>query len=574
MGEYRTTTISDIIKEYVNRNTFLPAIQREYVWSTYQIEKLFDSLMCNYPISSFLFWKIREEKKKDWIAYEFIKDFDTADRHNKEANLDGINSDINFVLDGQQRMTSLMIGLRGSYRFFYYSWHKQNLYLNLFKSIDTQNDNPEELTYEFKFRDDENPDKGCENSQFWYKVGEILNDEEAEDAKERIEPLLSNYSPEQRKNALKLIDKLHSTIHTKKCISFYEEARIDDYDKIVEIFIRTNTGGVKLEYSDILLSTATAKWRHLNAREEINSFTDDINKIGTGYSFGKDFVMKAAMYLTEGLPIQYKVSSFTKENLEKIEDNWENIKKSIESTIKLIANFGFINKNITSTLALLPITLYLKNKQSTKFLTSSAKTDVIDKQNIQKWLIFAFLRNAFSVSSDNTLKMTQEVFYQTNDYSHFPVTELNRRLQIDTIFSNESIEQLLFTKYGTKYSFLILSLLYADRDWMDKKYNEDHIFPKTEFSEAKLRKRGYSADKIADYLKYYNTIYNLELLEESENKSKNDLGFEQYITTRDSLFRERHLIPDLQNYNFDSFLDFIEKRKKLLIDKIQNFSFL
>ena len=107
MGEYRTTTISDIIKEYVNRNTFLPAIQREYVWNTYQIEKLFDSLMCNYPISSFLFWKIREEKKKNWIAYEFIKDYDAEDKHNKEANLDGVNSDINFVLDGQQRMTSL-----------------------------------------------------------------------------------------------------------------------------------------------------------------------------------------------------------------------------------------------------------------------------------------------------------------------------------------------------------------------------------------------------------------------------------------------------------------------------------
>ncbi|MCB5659014.1 DUF262 domain-containing protein, partial [Bacteroides fragilis] len=63
--------------------------------------------------------------------------------------------------------------------------------------------------------------------------------------------------------------------------------------------------GQKLEYSDILLSTATAKWRNLNAREEINEFTDEINKIGTGYNFGKDFVMKGAMYLTENLPIQY-----------------------------------------------------------------------------------------------------------------------------------------------------------------------------------------------------------------------------------------------------------------------------
>ena len=59
----------------------------------------------------------------------------------------------------------------------------------------------------------------------------------------------------------------------------------DDYDKVLEIFVRTNTGGKKLEYSDILLSTATAKWRKLNAREEINNFTGEIEKIGNGYSF-------------------------------------------------------------------------------------------------------------------------------------------------------------------------------------------------------------------------------------------------------------------------------------------------
>ena len=45
MAEYRCATISDVITEMVNRTTYLPAIQREYVWSTYQIEKLFDSLI-------------------------------------------------------------------------------------------------------------------------------------------------------------------------------------------------------------------------------------------------------------------------------------------------------------------------------------------------------------------------------------------------------------------------------------------------------------------------------------------------------------------------------------------------
>lgn len=108
-GQYITATISDIIDNYVNNNTFLPAIQREFVWDTDQICKLFDSLMCGYPISSFLFWKIREEDKKKWVAYEFLRDVDKQDIHNKEANLDGVNKDIYLVLDGQQRMTSTSV---------------------------------------------------------------------------------------------------------------------------------------------------------------------------------------------------------------------------------------------------------------------------------------------------------------------------------------------------------------------------------------------------------------------------------------------------------------------------------
>lgn len=89
---YIPKTISEVVQDYLNRHTFLPAIQREYVWGTYDIEKLFDSIMGDYPISTFLFWKIREEKKHEWTAYEFIRDFDKENPHNKEASLKGIKT--------------------------------------------------------------------------------------------------------------------------------------------------------------------------------------------------------------------------------------------------------------------------------------------------------------------------------------------------------------------------------------------------------------------------------------------------------------------------------------------------
>jgi uncharacterized protein with ParB-like and HNH nuclease domain len=76
---YESRCIRDIIVDGINRDIFLPAIQREYVWDTTMIERLFDSIMGDYPISSFLFWKIKEENKKDWITYEFIKEFNSQD---------------------------------------------------------------------------------------------------------------------------------------------------------------------------------------------------------------------------------------------------------------------------------------------------------------------------------------------------------------------------------------------------------------------------------------------------------------------------------------------------------------
>lgn len=565
---YLNTTIRDLITEKIGRNTFLPAIQREYVWSPYQVEKLFDSLMCGYPISSFLFWRIREENKKDWISYEFIRDFNAEAPHNSETNLDGVNQDIFLVLDGQQRITSLNIGLRGSYRYFYRRWRKTRLYLNLLWNHN--NDNPEELTYQFLFKEDDQPLPRTDYAQYWYRVGDILNFEDAEDAKDAIENKLIGFSEDEQKRAKRLIGKLHSVVNVSKIINYYEE-KSDNYDKVLEIFIRTNTGGQKLEYSDILLSTATAKWRNLNAREEINSFTDEINKIGVGYNFGKDFVMKGAMYLTEDLPIQYKLSSFTQSNLEKIEDHWDATKEAIRNTISLISRYGFSDKNLVTKLALLPIAQYLRNIGSKNYVSSSKVDDVKDQNNIQKWLIFIILKNGLGGSSDT--KLTQMRRIVDMKYDKFPFAEINREMLIESSFNDMELDSFLQTNYGTRYSYLILSLLYPGRDWKDKIFHEDHIFPQTEFQRKKLKARGYDDEKIEKYLACYNSIANLELLDESENKIKNAKPFEEWLSDRDDNFRTRHNIPLMENYDFVHFLDFIDKRKILLLNCLKQIAF-
>lgn len=567
---YIPKTISEVTSEYLNRTTFLPAIQREFVWGTYGIEKLFDSIMGDFPISTFLFWKIKEENKKEWTSYEFIREYDQETPHNKEASVTGINQDIYLVLDGQQRLTSLFIGLKGSYRYFYYRWTKCKLYLNIFKAP-IKSDNPEEFTYQFQFRENDIANPKDPNPQYWYLVGDILNFDDAEDSKKEIKERLKDFTDDQKDIANSHIGRLHSRIHTSRLLNYYEE-KSQDYDKVVEAFIRANTGGVKLEYSDILLSTATAKWVNLNAREEIHSFTDNINAIGSGYSFGKDFVLKGCLYLTDDLPIQYKVKNFTRTNLEKIENNWDNITDNIEMTVQLMHKFGFNDKSLVAKIALLPISFYLGKLKPKNFIDSTDKNDVRNQNIIQKWLIITLLKNAFGGSSDTILKNLQETINAQTDFSFFPYEALNKRLNIEATFNDTEIENLLATNYSTKYSYLILSLLYPDRDWKGKKFHEDHIFPKSEFTAAKLKARGYDTDRILEYQKHFNSIGNLQLLTDSENLEKSAEDFETWFSTRDSNFKDRNTIPTISTYNFDNFLEFISERKKLLVQKLKAFT--
>src|SRR4030066_901116 len=103
--EYIPIRVSDIIRQ-VNRDIYLPAIQRELVWGQDRIEKLFDSIMADYPIGSFLFWQLEQKNKDEWPVYEFIRDFNKETPHNPPANMAGIAKDLKLSFGGPQKIYS------------------------------------------------------------------------------------------------------------------------------------------------------------------------------------------------------------------------------------------------------------------------------------------------------------------------------------------------------------------------------------------------------------------------------------------------------------------------------------
>ena len=108
-------TIKEAIDK-INRNEYLlPSIQREYEWTQKQVVELFDSLMKEYPINSFLFWKVDRNIVSEYVFYEFIKDYNEFDNNKtKLHNVTG-QQEVIAILDGQQRLSSLFIALKGSY---------------------------------------------------------------------------------------------------------------------------------------------------------------------------------------------------------------------------------------------------------------------------------------------------------------------------------------------------------------------------------------------------------------------------------------------------------------------------
>jgi Protein of unknown function DUF262 len=564
--EYRPVRIKDVVAG-INKDYFLPAIQREFVWEPDQIERLFDSIMGDYPIGSFLFWKVDQKNKEQWTTFEFIRQFDKENPINPEANVKGIARDIYLILDGQQRITSLYIGLKGSYRFHYYKWQTRRLFLNLLKRPVANEDNPQELIYQFSFRES----SACHaDHELWYEVGRILDFEEAEDAKADIKALVVLLSEADKENANKIIGKLHNKIHTITTINYYEE-RSQDYDKVLTIFVRANSAGTPLEYSDLLLSTATAKWEKLDARQEITELRASLNELGPGegYNFGKDFVLKASLYLTEDLPIQYKVKNFTRSNLHKIEENWDNVKTYLATTVRLVAKFGYLWENIVAELGLLPIAFWLMKRGEEFFDKSSRKEDVAVQAAIKKWLTVALLKNAFGGSSDTTLKSLREALLKTNSNAEFPTRALNASLGIEPSLSETEIENHLKRQYRGKYTYLVLSLLYPDRDWKDTTFHQDHIFPASEFATRALRKHGYDDEKIHRYQSVFNTVVNLELLTDTENFSKNATPFQDWILSRDGGFKGRHLIPPMKSYDLEAYDEFVDSRRKLLVARFK-----
>ena len=122
----------------------------------------------------------------------------------------------------------------------------------------------------------------------------------------------------QLNHAFETLDSLYKAVHLTPSINFYEEEN-QSIERVLTIFIRTNSGGTELSYSDLLLSIAIAQWSTLDARKEIHNLVDELNQVRNGFGITKDFVLKAGLMLTDIASVGFKVENFTHENMARLE---------------------------------------------------------------------------------------------------------------------------------------------------------------------------------------------------------------------------------------------------------------
>jgi hypothetical protein len=490
------------------------------------------------------------------------------------------HTDFIAVLDGQQRLTALHIGLVGTYAYKRPRvWWDDNevalptrkLYLNVIGEAPEDDDEVGRL-YEFKFLTDE---EYTSNTQKWFRIGRILELSGAFELNQMLK--LEKYQDSEF--AARALSKLHSVIHTERVINYYLITQSNP-DRALNIFVRVNSGGEPLSLSDMLMSTVIANWNK-DARQEIFGLVDEIK--GMGFFINKDFVLKGCLYLYSS-DIRYKVSNFSAEQVRPYEENWESIRASIVTLFQLIRDSGYNESTLTSKNALLPILYWIHHKGLAAGITSQVSLRE-ERATIGRWLHLMLLKRIFGGSADTILAAIRRAFVGSDfgrifvkpELSVFPYAAIGEILKSqgkDPQVTAEFIDALLYTQYEELASFTILALLAPHLDYKNGNFHKDHLHPASAFrTKSELVSSGVRSDDLDFYRdgKNWNSILNLSFLDANENQSKQHQNLAHWVAMEakrqqisEAKFCSDRLIPDPSLLAFDKFRDFISKRQRLL----------
>lgn len=575
MGYLPEITIADAIRRIQRGDLILPAIQREYVWKPGQVMGLFDSLMRGYPVGGFLSWKVEPETASRFRFYGFMKDFSAFNnRHNPDADPVAGQS-VTAVLDGQQRLTSFNIGLRGSYAYklprawsnLAGSYPARRLYLNVLGEAEA---NEAGLRYDFRFLTDAQlAAASTDTERHWFPVQRVFETEKMS----QLWAATAQAGLANQEKAVEILSQLWESIHTTPTVKFFEETE-QDIDRVLDIFIRVNSAGTVLSYSDLLLSIATAQWKERDARAAIHGLVDDLNSTGAGFTFTQDIVLKSGLVLAGISDVGFKVKNFTADTMATLDQQWDSIADSLRTAAGLLADFGLSSATLSANSVLIPVAFYVHHRGLNQAYRE-AVVHTADRETLRRWTLRSLIvPGIWGAGLDTLLRDLRQTIADHGSHQ-FPAAEIERRMAQrgkSLALSAEQVEEILDLGYGKARTFAVLAVLFPHVNTRNV-HHVDHLYPQALLSRKALKDAGLDSDDIGRLQAMRDLLPNLQLLEMSVNISKSaspPAAWAESLypsTEARQAYLERNEVPWLPS-SPSEFEEFFTERRKALERRI------
>jgi uncharacterized protein with ParB-like and HNH nuclease domain len=529
--------ISTILDKIDENQLFIPAFQREYVWKRDDAKELIDSLIKEYPTGTMLMWETANPPE-----------LKGPHRYNEKQGA------VRLLLDGQQRITTLYMLMRGQIP-PYYTAHDitidtRGLYVNL-ETL--------ELSYYMKTKMENNPLWQNITDIFQRKVrarnvireleakGEMVDSQREDlidDNVSKVESILSREFPEQ-------------TIPVKASIR-----------EAIDIFYKVNASGVALTDAELALAQISGYWPQ--ARDEFKAKLAALEK--EGFVFKLDFIV----YVLLGC-LYHMGSDMRKlhgeENKEKLKEAWDQLDKQVlDYAINLLRNNAYVDHSheINSPYALVPIIVYCFDKNGTHLNDAEIRKMV-------KWFYYSQIRSRY-VSQlpqklDRDLRTLIESKQPFDDLLQV-IAEENRLEIMPIEFVGHAPQHPLFSMvrwYLKSRGAVCFTTGMSLRRNMGSKYQleRDHIFPY-----SRLKKAGYDKENRIKY-SLAQEFTNRAILTQVANRGKSDMNAADYLANVKKKFPkalELQCIPtDESLWQIDNYEHFLEARRELLAKHLNAF---
>ena len=524
--ELNTTSLK--IDKLINRiddgEIKIPAFQRGYVWKQNQVIELLESLVTQYPVGSILLWEANEKEKLR--STRNIAGYIIPDK--------GDNWPVNYVLDGQQRLSSI--------------------YAVLSENIEQE-----------KASEKYNPNLDIFEIYYDFSKKTFVPKSEVNNTSKSIVLLRNIIDPIKLVDELSKLDKSYHTDAKKLSSIFlnYEVPVVQIKNRTKEevgvIFERINNTGTKLNTLDLMTAWTWTEDFHL--MDAIDDLLEELEE----KSFGS-IDAKLMLQIISGIIIgSTKTENVLRLTGERVRDNWDNIKESIKAAV------DFLYTEIScSSIEFLPFHQQLV--PLSRFYSSSKRVNA-DQVSILKQY---FWRSAFSdrystgrttAKMDDDIEFINKVIdYDFSDISKYGITVKEGNL-IDTQFSKANPISRAFLLLSAQYKPLdlangkLIDIGNSLASFNRKQYH--HVFPN-----SFLNKNGEPKTRRF-------SLMNFCFLPADSNKkisSKSPSDYFKNIVPEDKkldILNSNLLPSDLNIYEDDDFDTFLHKRAELVLEKLK-----